>query len=133
MRSNFASGCEHNSSIEEKPPMKLSSCCAVAVSFLALVVSSTAQTLPLNSETPSTAVQVPRLIRFSGIAKDETGKPMSGVIGITFALYQDEQGGAPLWSETENVRADTNGHYTAMLGIDRPEGLPLDVFTSGEA
>jgi hypothetical protein len=33
---------------------------------------------------------VPRLIRFSGVAKDETGKVMSGVVGITFALYKDK-------------------------------------------
>ena len=114
--------------------MKLSPCCAVAISFLALVVvSATAQTSPSNSETTSASVQVPRLIRFTGVAKDETGKPMSGVLGITFALYQDEQGGAPLWLETQNVQADTNGHYTIMLGSDKPEGLPLDLFTSGEA
>jgi len=113
--------------------MKLSPCCAVAISLLALVVSTTAQTSPSNSQTTSASTQVPRLIRFSGIAKDETGKPLSGVLGITFALYQDEQGGAPLWLETQNVQADTNGHYTVMLGSDKPEGLSLDLFTSGEA
>jgi len=57
--------------------MKLSSYCAVAISLLALVVSATAQTSPSTSETSSASVQVPRLIKFSGIAKDETGKPMS--------------------------------------------------------
>ena len=113
--------------------MKLSSYCAVAISLLALVVSATAQTSPSTSETSSASVQVPRLIKFSGIAKDETGKPMSGLLGITFALYQAEQGGAPLWLETQNAQADTNGHYTVMLGTDKPEGLPLDLFTSGEA
>ena len=113
--------------------MKLSSCCAVAISFLALVVSATAQTSPSSPEATSASVQVPRLIKFSGIAKDQTGKPLSGVLGITFALYQAEQGGAPLWLETQNVQADTNGHYTVMLGTDKPEGLPLDLFTSGEA
>jgi len=113
--------------------MKLSPCCAVAISLLALVVSTTAQTSPSNSQTTSASTQVPRLIRFSGIAKDETGKPLSGVLGITFALYQDEQGGAPLWLETQNVQADTNGHYTVMLGSDKPEGLSLDLVTSGEA
>jgi len=113
--------------------MKLSSCCAVAISFLALVVSATAQTSPSSPEATSASVQVPRLIKFSGIAKDQTGKPLSGVLGITFALYQAEQGGAPLWLETQNAQADTNGHYTVMLGTDKPEGLPLDLFTSGEA
>ena len=86
--------------------MKLSSCCAVAISFLALVVSATAQTSPSSPEATSASVQVPRLIKFSGIAKDQTGKPLSGALGITFALYQAEQGGAPLWLETQNVQAD---------------------------
>jgi hypothetical protein len=54
---------------------------------------------------------VPRLIRFSGVAKDETGKPVPGVLGITFALYRDEQGGAPLWIEAQNVQADAAGRY----------------------
>jgi len=36
------------------------------------------------AQTSSTAEQVPRVIRFSGIAKDESGKPMTGTIGMTF-------------------------------------------------
>jgi trimeric autotransporter adhesin len=73
------------------------------------------------------------MIRFSGIAKDETGKPMLSVLGVTFALYKDEQGGASLWVETQNVQADANGNYTVMLGATKPDGLPVDLFTSGEA
>jgi hypothetical protein len=73
------------------------------------------------------------LIRFSGIAKDEIGKLQTGVIGITFSLYRDAQGGAPLWIETQNVQADATGHYTALLGVNTREGLPLDAFSSGEA
>jgi hypothetical protein len=39
---------------------------------------------------------VPHLVQFSGIATDVNGKPLSGTIGITFLLYREEQGGAPL-------------------------------------
>jgi hypothetical protein len=95
--------------------MKFNPCFAVVISFLTLSFWATAQTSPLNSETTSASVQVPRVIRFSGIAKDETGKALSGVLGITFALYHDEQGGAPLWLETQNVQADAAGHYTALF------------------
>ena len=112
--------------------MKLKSC-AVAISFLALVSSATAQTSPSNSETTSAFAQLPRLIRFPGVAKDETGKPMSGLLGITFALYQDEQGGAPLWLETQNVQADESGHYAVMLGSATVDGVPLSLFSSAEA
>ncbi len=113
--------------------MKCHNHAAVALSFLALVFSAAAQTSPANSGASSVSTQVPRLIRFSGVAKDETGKPASGVLGITFALYRDEQGGAPLWIETQNVQADAAGHYTALLGSATADGVPLGLFSSTEA
>jgi trimeric autotransporter adhesin len=76
---------------------------------------------------------VPRLIRFSGVAQDETHNPTAGVVGITFSLYKDQQGGSPLWIETQNVQADANGRYTALLGSASAEGMPLELFSSGEA
>ncbi len=73
---------------------------------------------------------VPRLVQFSGIIKEAAGKP---VAGVTFALYKDQEGGAPIWLETQNVPADENGRYTVMLGATRNDGLPMELFTSGEA
>jgi hypothetical protein len=35
--------------------------------------------------------------------------------------------------ETQNLRADGNGRYTAMLGATLPDGLPAEPFTSGQA
>ena len=113
--------------------MKFHTRAAVVLSFLALVSSAVAQTSPANSGATSASVQVPRLIRFSGTAKDESGKPLPGVLGITFALYKDEQGGAPLWLETQNVQADAAGRYTALLGSATEDGVPLDLFASGDA
>jgi hypothetical protein len=111
--------------------MKLRAC-FVIVSFLAAVVYTTlAQTAAPNSILAST--QVPRLIKFSGVAKDESGKPVTGAVGITFLLYKDEQGGSPLWVETQTVRADETGHYTAMLGSVSTDGVPLSLFSSAEA
>jgi hypothetical protein len=54
-------------------------------------------------------------------------------VGITFAIYKDQQGGAPVWMETQNVKLDGSGHYTALLGTTTADGLPMDLFTSGEA
>ena len=111
--------------------MKLRAC-FVIVSFLVAVVCTTqAQTAASNSSPTST--QVPRLIKFSGLAQDESKKPMTGVVGITFSLYKDQQGGSPLWVETQNVQVDASGHYTAMLGSASAEGVPLSLFSSGEA
>jgi hypothetical protein len=76
---------------------------------------------------------VPTVIRFSGNLSAADGKPPSGLAGVTFSLYKDEQGGAPLWMETQNVQADKAGHYTAMLGSTTSQGLPADLFATGEA
>jgi hypothetical protein len=81
----------------------------------------------------SAAKALPRLVRFNGTAKDLNGTPLTGVAGITFALYSEQNGGAPLWMETQNIQADANGHYTAILGATKPDGLPTDLFTSEQA
>jgi hypothetical protein len=74
-----------------------------------------------------------RLVNFSGKVANAQGKAISGIAGVTFAIYKDQYEGAPLWLETQNVTADTKGNYTVQLGAARPEGLPLDLFSSGEA
>jgi hypothetical protein len=76
---------------------------------------------------------VPRLVNFSGKALDEKGKAMSGITGATFAIYKDQSGGSPLWLETQNVQADAHGNYTVQLGSSQSQGLPQELFTSGEA
>jgi hypothetical protein len=76
---------------------------------------------------------VPRLVNFAGKATDAQGKPITGIAGITFSIYQDQSEGAPLWMETQNIQADAKGNYTVELGATKPDGLPLDLFTSGEA
>jgi hypothetical protein len=81
----------------------------------------------------SNAVAVPHLVRFSGLVRDAAGQPLSGTMGVTFALYRDQEGGAPLWLETQNVVTDNNGHYTVSLGTTKADGLPVELFTSGEA
>jgi hypothetical protein len=39
---------------------------------------------------------VPRLVNFSGIARDERGNPISGIAGATSAIYKEESGGSPI-------------------------------------
>jgi hypothetical protein len=58
---------------------------------------------------------------------------VTGVAGITFALYAEQTGGAPLWTETQNVPAGAGGHYTVLLGAAKSEGLPADLFTAEQA
>ena len=91
---------------------------------------------PANSGSVSSSangVIVPRLIRFSGAVKNAQGQPRSGVVGITFSLYKDQEGGAALWLETQNVTLDAQGRYTVLLGSVTNEGIPMDAFASAEA
>ena len=61
-------------------------------------------------QTPTkTESALPRLVRFGGTVKSLDGSPPVGVVGITFALYSEQTGGAPLWLENQNVSADSNG------------------------
>ncbi|HUA14284.1 MAG TPA: tail fiber domain-containing protein [Verrucomicrobiae bacterium] len=76
---------------------------------------------------------VPRLVNFSGKAVAADGRGYFGVAGVTFAIYSVQTGGSPLWLETQNVNVDAKGNYTAQLGATQTEGLPLELFTSGEA
>jgi hypothetical protein len=87
---------------------------------------------PAAAQTPI-ASAVPRLVRFSGVARIPPGNPGSGVAGVTFALYAGPTGGRPLWMETQKVRTGPGGRYMVLLGSTRPDGLPADLFTSGAA
>jgi hypothetical protein len=112
--------------IEGEIPIKLRLACVV-FGFLSLASLTAAQT------SAQAASALPRLVRFSGAVKDLNGNPLTGVVGITFALYSEQSGGAPLWLETQNITADSNGHYTVLLGSTKPDGLPAELFTSEQA
>jgi hypothetical protein len=103
----------------------------IAITFLSLVLSLTAQTGASN--TAEVTAPVPRLVRFGATLKDGYGNPLTGKLNVTFSLYSEQTGGTPLWQETQNLVLDSNGHYLAMLGSTQPDGIPLGLFTSGEA
>ena len=111
--------------------MKAEVSCSVLTLVLGLAVLILSAA-PQAGGQQMTAV-VPTLVKFSGTLTDLNGHPLSGITGVTFLLYKYEQGGAPLWMETQNVTPDKNGHYSVMLGSTRSEGLPTDLFASGEA
>jgi hypothetical protein len=86
-----------------------------------------------SGSSPASA-QVPPLIQFSNVVTDEGGNSMSGMVSITFSLYNGQQGGEPLWTETQNnVQLDPTGHYSVQLGITKPADVPTTLFTTGEA
>jgi hypothetical protein len=87
-----------------------------------------------NSAQQALTTAVPNLIRYSGTLKDVQGTASSPstTIGVTFALYKQQEGGAPVWLETQNVALDAGGHYSVLLGSTRAEGLPADLFAAQE-
>jgi trimeric autotransporter adhesin len=88
---------------------------------------------PSVNPAPAAGSLVPSLIRFSGAITDMQGKPLAGMAGVTFAIYQNQTGGAPLWLETQNVSLDANGRYTIFLGAGDAAGIPTELFVTGEA
>jgi len=65
---------------------------------------------------------VPRVIQFNGVLRGSAGQPLTGVQGVQFALYRDQEGGAPLWIETQNVSADEYGRFAVLLGATTSGG-----------
>jgi hypothetical protein len=96
-----------------------------SISVAALAQSS------VEDSNPARASVVPNVVKFNGTAKDVKEKPLPGAVGITFALYAEETGGAALWMETQNVKADAAGRYN--VSPDAEKALPADLFASGEA
>jgi hypothetical protein len=99
--------------------------CIVMVLFCSLVGA--------QSTNSTQAPVVPPLVKFSGVLTDMNGKTLTGTVGVTFSLYNEAQGGAALWVETQNVTPDKAGHYSVMLGSTTTEGIPASLFRSGEA
>jgi hypothetical protein len=104
----------------------------VLFACVSLTVLAAAQQGSSDLTTASSQV-VPPFVQFSGILSDSSGRPITGIVGVTFYLYKDQQGGAPVWLETQNVQPDGTGHYTVLLGSTTSQGLPANIFASGEA
>jgi len=76
---------------------------------------------------------VPRLVKFSGVLTDFMGRPLSGEVEVTFALYKQEADEEPLWKETQKLEVDKQGGYTVLIGATQPAGVPAELFRSDEA
>jgi trimeric autotransporter adhesin len=109
---------------------------ALACTLASANAQSTSNSIASNTSVDGATAAVPAvppLVRFSGVAKEADGAALSGTIGVTFSIYKDQQGGAPLWIETQNVEPDSAGQYSVMLGATKPDGLPTYLFASGDA
>lgn len=77
--------------------------------------------------------RTPPLIEIRGELEREIGRPLTGTIGVTFSLYPEQEGGTPLWLETQNLTLDADGQYHTSLGVNNSGGILSELFASGEA
>jgi Chaperone of endosialidase len=102
------------------------------LSVSAFFVIGAAPLLAQQTSSPTTTA-VPRLIRVTGFFRPADGRPVAPVEQITFAVYAEEAGGTSLWQETQSVAVEANGQYSVLLGATRTEGVPPEIFASGDA
>ncbi len=74
----------------------------------------------------------PKLVRFSGSLQPTIGRTTGGVESVTLAVYREQSGGAPLWQEVQNADVDSEGRYSLLMGSTLNEGVPTELFASGE-
>ena len=102
-----------------------------AIVAIALVSLLFVSICPAQQTAPTS---VPNLIRYSGTLKDTQGAALSSstAVGVTFSIYKQQDGGAAVWMETQNVTPDGNGQYNVILGSTTATGLPDDLFSQQE-
>ncbi len=88
--------------------------CTVLLSFLVLVIL------------PATTQAQDRMISYQGVLTNAQGNPVADATHtLTLSLYASKTGGAPLWSEIQNI-ATSQGIFNAYLGQVTPLDLPFD-------
>ncbi|MBL7065977.1 MAG: hypothetical protein ISS49_17510, partial [Anaerolineae bacterium] len=89
--------------------------------------ANTARALPAAQEPDPTGVTIP----YPGRLSDEGGQSVAdGAYDFTFALYDAETGGEPLWSEVQEGVPVEGGAFAVMLGDAEP--IPAALLTGGE-
>src|ERR1700690_3022324 len=88
--------------------------------------------IPVSFAQTSSTASVPNFIRYEGTLHDFRGATASTTVGVTFAIYKQQEGGAPVWMEIQNATPDAHGNYTVLLGSTTATGLPDDLFSAQE-
>ena len=99
---------------------------ATALSSIVLPYAASQTAAPTLAASALTAV--PPLVPYSGQVEGRTGQAAA-----TFLIYKDQTGGEPLFTESQIVSFDAAGRYKIQLGAANPNGLPSDLFATGEA
>ncbi len=90
-------------------------------------VGGSAHALPAAQEPDPPGVTIP----YPGRLADDAGQPVAdGAYDFTFALYDAETGGEPLWSEVREDVAVEEGTFNVLLGSAEP--IPTALPDGGE-
>ncbi|MFQ5581333.1 MAG: hypothetical protein ACE5F3_01740 [Mariprofundaceae bacterium] len=66
------------------------------------------------------AIAAPATMPYKGQLPDKEGVPVSGTVDLTFSLFQDVQGGLPVWTEIHLGVPVKKGRFKVMLGKNNP-------------
>jgi hypothetical protein len=72
---------------------------------------------------------VPHFVKINGALKAKGGA--SNIVPVKFVIYDAAKGGTAVWEEVQNVQPGADGSYEVMLGATSPEGVPMDLFSTG--
>ena len=81
--------------------------------------------LTLAGLLPSTLAQVPARISFQGLVLDHDQTLPDATYRVTFRLYDQQNGGQPLWRETQAVTLQ-DGMLSTLVGAQQDLNLPFD-------
>lgn len=75
----------------------------------------------------STQLNAQALLSFQGIINNSDGTAVdNGTYSINFKLYESQNGGTPIWTETQDDVQVTGGIYSVLLGIVDTLDAPFD-------
>ena len=86
-------------------------------------VSTADQTVQVKTDFDPSGV-----LKLRGVLRNHDGERLTGVVGVLFAVYERQEGGAPLWQEVQNVQVDKLGCFTALVGSTKREGIFPELF-----
>jgi hypothetical protein len=108
--------------------------CATAVLLSCSACAYKDPQIPLAAApaaTPASAeIDRSRVLNFKGVLKDRDGNRLKGTVGVLFAIYEQKEGGAPVWQEVQNVELNDRGVFTAQVGSTNEEGIRPEMFSS---
>jgi hypothetical protein len=76
------------------------------------------------------------ILKFDGALRNQRRQKrtdVTGVVGILFSIYAQQDDRAPLWQEVHTVEIAHTGSFTTFLGAETTGGIPLEVFSNEKA